>query len=219
MGVFRFIPTLSEIPDSEATIERGRPLEVDCAMTPAPPADISTAFSEMGGIGNAIVWSPFTNLRTPKVFIDLVWLVASMDLGRLYRCLAQGVRLISVDGGIIAVEAIVVLALPTCFFSGKRRRDSRVAWWGHGPQLISRLRARPVSSSYRYIVAAGRVSSIDTGVGDVPNVDARNILISSPTVGSGNDLAVLGRVVSTYEADDVGDHFPNVKPTVTVGAA
>lgn len=59
-----------DLPISEAPLPRGWSFEADYAMTPAALAVTPSAFSGMGGVGNAVVWSPFT--RSPAVlFLDL----------------------------------------------------------------------------------------------------------------------------------------------------
>ena len=113
------------------TIWRGRSLEVDCIMAPVPPAIISAAFSEMGSIGNAFVWSRFSQSPTPKVFVNQVRLGASTGRDRPRRCLAPGVwvmTVVTVGGSIIAAEATVAL-IAHVFPSGNRGMEKR---WPRG---------------------------------------------------------------------------------------
>lgn len=64
---------------------------------------------------------------TPMVIVDFVRLGAVIRLTRLCRFLAQKLGRIPVGGGIISVEAAVVLDLSSCMFSsGKGRTDGRV---------------------------------------------------------------------------------------------
>lgn len=95
-------------------------------MTPVPTAVISSVFPELGGIGNAILWSQFTQSPTPRVFVDLVRVRAAMRLARLCRFLTLKMGRMPVGCCIITMEAIVVLARLTCFppESGEERSRS-----------------------------------------------------------------------------------------------
>ena len=179
------MPTLSDVAkDSAATVPPRRPLDVGRAMAPAAPA----AFSTRGGIGDAVVRSPFTS-SAPSVFVDLgAQLRAPVAPGHPCGCLAQGLRLVmSVGISIVAVGQAGVLAVRAFFLpaggKGVATAGSGEVMGGSGCSPLFFLRLRPFPSVVAE--AASRVPIVDVraivGAGGIPNVGVPELFFISVT--------------------------------------